>query len=319
MNKNSKNKASLKVPFRGFRGVFFLFFGLLACNPPTPIDNPEADLSMYITCVFEYVYAPGQHARGINSEREKRNFIGRPTADTHLGGWGGFIVAGFNHDVPNIAGKFDFEIFSNGIAPEPAIVYVMSDENGDGLPNGTWYELRGSEFRNPRTIRNYKLTYFRAVSDTANITWRDNQGNGNTGELISRSGGRFSADWWWSETTADSITFVGTRLPDAYINIGENTQHWIVPDSLFTWGYAENNQGTDYCRTNQSNKFDISNAVDADGNPVHLEHIRFIKIYTAVFQQAGWLNEISAEVRGARNLHHPSLSEQACVTCRPPN
>ena len=298
---------------------------LLACNPPTPIDepsidNPEVDLSMYITYVFEYVYAPGQHARDIDSEREKRNFIGPPTADTHLGGWGGFIIAGFNHNVLNVEGKFDFEVFSNGISPEPAIVFVMSDTNGDGVfdPNGTWYELKGSEFNHPKTIRNYTLTYFRAVSDTANITWRDNQGN--TGELISSSGGRFSAHWWWSETTSDSITFTCTRLPDAYFNhLSPPSQHWFVPDTLFTWGYAENNQGKDYCRTNQSNKFDISNAVDADGNPVHLEHIRFIKIRTSVFQQAGWLNEISAEVRGARNLHHPSLSEQVCKNCRPSN
>ena len=314
----------MKVPFRGFRGVFFLFCGFLACNPPTPIDDPEkVDLSMYITYVFDYVYAPGQHAPGISSEVEMRNFIGRPTADTHLGGWGGFIIAGFNHDVPNVAGKFDFEVFSNGIAPEPAIVFVMSDTNGDGVfdPNGTWYELRGSEFDNPETIRNYTLTYFRAVSDSANITWRDNQEN--SGELISIRSGLIvpSADWWCRETTTDSITFTCVRLPDAYVNrpAPNMPQNWIVPDTLFTWGYAENNQGADYCRMNQSNKFDISNAVDADGNPVHLEHIRFIKIRTSVFQQAGWLNEISAEVRGARNLHHPSLEERACLDCRPPN
>ena len=291
--------------------------GFLACNQPT--IEKEEDLSMYITYVFEYVYAPGQHAQGRNSEQEKRNFIGKPTVDVFLGGFGGYIIAGFDRNVPNVAGEFDFEIFSNGIAPEPATVFVMSDENGDGLPNGTWYELKGSEFNNPATIRNYKLTYFRTVSNSENITWRDNQGN--SGELISIKNGSVvpSFDWWWSETTADSITFVGTRLPDAYVNIGENTQHWIVPDSLFIWGYAENNQGTDYCRINQSNKFDISNAVDADGKPANLQHIRFIKIQSAVFQQAGWLNEISAEVRGARNLHHPSLSEQTCIACRPPN
>jgi len=35
---------------------------------------------------------------------------------------------------------------------------------------------------------------------------------------------------------------------------------------------------------------------------VNLPHIRFIKIQTAVFQQAGWLNEVSTEVRGAKDL-----------------
>jgi hypothetical protein len=60
--------------------------------------------------------------------------------------------------------------------------------------------------------------------------------------------------------------------------------------------------GTDYDATVGANKFDISNAVDSLGNAVTLKSIRFIKIQTAVFQQAGWLNEVSTEVRGARDL-----------------
>ena len=38
------------------------------------------------------------------------------------------------------------------------------------------------------------------------------------------------------------------------------------------------------------------------GNAIKLPSIRFIKIQTAVFQQAGWLNEVSTEVRGAKDL-----------------
>jgi hypothetical protein len=298
MNKIFKYKTNFKVNFWILSILFFLF----SCGNNEPEKPEEEDLSMYITEVFEYVYAPGQHAQGRNSEEEKRNFIGKPTRDTHLGGFGGYIIAGFDHNVPNVAGKFDFEIFSTGAAPEPGMVFVMSDENGDGLPNGTWYELRGSEFDNPKTIRNYSLTYFRAKSDTENITWRDNQGN--SGELISGFGGQYSSNWWWSETKTDSITFTGTRLPDSHVNVSTgNNEHWIVPDTIFTWGYAKNNQGSDYNRTNRSNQFDIANAVDENGNPVYLPHIRFIKIQTAVFQQAGWLNEVSTEVQGARSLH----------------
>jgi hypothetical protein len=52
----------------------------------------------------------------------------------------------------------------------------------------------------------------------------------------------------------------------------------------------------------RKNLFDISNAVDASGNAVNLAGIRFIKIQSAVFQVAGWLNEISTEVSGAADL-----------------
>ena len=42
--------------------------------------------------------------------------------------------------------------------------------------------------------------------------------------------------------------------------------------------------------------------MDASGNAVKLTSIRFIKVQTGIFQQAGWLNEISTEVYGAADL-----------------
>jgi len=285
--------------------VFLFFLSLfISCESPIIPDEKVEDLSMYITDVFEYIYAPGQHAQNRNSE-EKDKFIGKPDVDLYLGGFGGYVVAGFDHNVPNVEGEYDFEIFSAGASPEPAIVYVMCDENNDGLPNETWYELKGSEHNNPETIRNYSLTYYKAKSDSANIFWKDSQGN--AGELMSDYSGRYTSNWWWNEIKTDSITLTGTRLPDAYINQpSENVpQNWIVPNSLFAWGYAENNRSEiDYDKTNKSNKFDISNAIDENGNHFKLEHIRFIKVQTAIFQRAGWLNEVSSEVKGARSLHY---------------
>jgi hypothetical protein len=83
--------------------------------------------------------------------------------------------------------------------------------------------------------------------------------------------------------------------------VGE-TEMWAVPNDRFVWGYAENNFGTDYNNTSGSNRLDISNAVDSVGNSVSLPTIRFIKVQTAVFQQAGWTNEVSSELRGAKEL-----------------
>jgi hypothetical protein len=277
--------------------LFTITFLLISCD----WFQEPAKSSAYITTVFDYVYAPGQHAL-LAKKTDVSNFIGEPTNDKgflYLGGFGGYVVAGFDHNVVNGDG-FDFEVIAlKGASPEPGIVYVMSDTNGDGLPNEAWYELKGNQFSNSK--RHYWVRYYKAVSQTSNVTWKDSEGK--TGELKSGFGSTYSSAWWWTATTTDSITLSGTRLPDSYINTSTTgTENWIVPATLFTWGYAKNLNGTDYDSDLGANKFDISNAVDSLGNVVNLPNIRFIKIQTAVFQQAGWLNEVSTEVRGAKDL-----------------
>lgn len=289
LTKSSIFKLSLSL----FLALSFLF---VSCKENEP--NSSSD---YISEVFEYVYAPGQHAKEAN-ETDKLNFIGEPSTEKgwlYLGGFGGYVVAGFNHDVKNGEGA-DFEVYAlQGASPEPAVVYVMQDVDADGKPNETWYELKGNQFDN--TKRNYWLRYYKALAETNNITWKDSDGK--TGELISGYGKNSSAEWWWPQTTTDSITFRGSRLPDSYDNSSSGgVQLWTVPAGRFTWGYAENIKGFDFDSAVGSNKLDIANAVDSLGNAVNLSTIRFIKVQTAVFQQAGWMNEVSSEVRGAKDL-----------------
>lgn len=305
----SKNKFSASF----FSQIFLLLFSFLlfSCggnndvkNPDDKDENETEDLNAYITEVFEYVYAPGQHAES-RKKTDAEKFIGKPYNDVYLGGFGGYIIAGFNHNVKNEQGEYDFEVFSSGVSPEPAVVYVMCDENGDGLPNEIWYELKGNLFDNEATIRNYSVTYYKPESDEMNIRWTDDRGN--SGELIEGNNvGRTTAHWWWEETKEASITFTGTRLSDSYVNqpTTDVPENWIVSKELFQWGYAENNYGVDYNNESKSNRFDISNAVDENGNMVDLPHIRFVKIQSAVFQQPGWLNEVSSEVKGAKDLHY---------------
>lgn len=40
-------------------------------------------------------------------------------------------------------------------------MWVMQDENGDGLPNDTWYEVKGSEYGKAETDQDYAVTYYR--------------------------------------------------------------------------------------------------------------------------------------------------------------
>lgn len=280
-----------------FLSFILILFQLISCKRNDAVVN-----SPYISTVFAYVYAPGQNAKTAEPT-DTANFIGAPSSDKgwlYLGGFGGYVIAGFDHDVINGAGP-DFEVFNlQSISPEPAIVYVMSDTNGNGKPDDTWYELKGNQFSNSK--RNYRVTYYKALTDSANIRWKDSEGN--SGELISGYGSKFSSGWWWTATQTDSICFQGTRLPDAYINQStDSIPYWVVPHDRFTWGYAENVYGQDFESVSNGNKLDISNAVDSLGNPININKIRFIKVQTAVFQQAGWLNEVSSEIRGAKDLH----------------
>jgi hypothetical protein len=280
--------------------LLFLFFG--SCSNEGQMDL--RDMSAYISTVYDYKYAPGQHASLISKDCNGSDFAGKPWAPgktyTSLGGWGGYIVAGFGHTVKNAAGN-DFVVYTQpGPASEPAVVYVMPDTNGDELPNdGDWIELKGSESGNAETIHNYQVTYTKPVG-SGNVKWRDNLGN--HGELIPVFD---SSSWWWQGYgDQNEVTFSGVRLPNAYSNSSTqpDVENWIVRSGLFSWGYAECYGNQDYNSDLKANLFDISNAVDAEGNAVNLSGIRFIKIQSAVFQVAGWLNEISTEVSGAADL-----------------
>ena len=263
-----------------------------------------SSFSPYISKIFDYQYAPGQHASLIPSDLKGADFIGQPWTGskiyTSLGGWGGYIVAGFDHSVVNNEGA-DFAVYTQpGAGSEPGIVYVMADTNNDGLPNdGDWLEIKGSEYNNPETIHNYQVTYYKPVG-SGNVKWSDNKGR--SGELIPAFN---SSSWWWEGYgNKNQVTFSGSRLPDAYINNSTqpDVENWLVKPGLFTSGYAECYYDLDYNSYLKANLFDISSAIDQSGNKVNLSHINFIKVQSGVFQIAGWLNEISTEVSGAADL-----------------
>ncbi len=260
--------------------------------------------SPYITKVFDYQYGPGQHAALIPSDWKGDDFIGQPWSGTKrytsLGGWGGYIIAGFDHVISNGTGG-DFAIFTQpGPASEPGVVFVMNDANGDGIPNdGEWAEIRGSEYDHPETIHNYQVTYYKPAGN-GNITWKDNKGS--SGELIPVFD---SSSWWWAGYgNKTEVTFSGVKLPNAYQNssIQADIENWVVRPGLFSSGYAECYNNLDYNNSLKANIFDISNSVDNSGHKVSLSGISFVKVQSGVFQIAGWLNEISTEVSGAADL-----------------
>lgn len=266
---------------------------IIPVRPVTPTS------SKYISKVFEYLPAPGQHINQvtIGSPEQAQKLVGGTSNSVSLGGFGGYIIFGFDHSITNKLDA-DLAIYGNPIGPpnhfaEPGIVMVSQDKNGNGLPDDEWYELAGSEYSKSTTIKNYEITYTNPKAAT-NVTWTDNQGK--SGEVLNISRGArnyyplFAAN-------QEKITFKGTLLPSTLSTIG------LVVNNPFEWGYADSYSVGDNYTTNQYNSFDISWAVDASGKKVNLATIDFVKVYTAQNVNASFLGEISTDIRGAADLN----------------
>ena len=272
-----------------------LFFGSCKKNEDPILPEPEAPIrpitdesNMYVTDLFDYLPAPGQFINKAPGNLASAKGILGGKGMVSLGAWGGSIVLGFDHTVINNEGE-DIIIYNNAMGnfAEPGIIYVMQDENGNGKPDDTWYELAGSDFGNDGYIRNYSVTYTRPDPVTADVPWKDNQGK--SGVVATNAFHKQSYFPEWIEENEYTIT--GSILSSKNINM---TNPSYITSASFEYGYADNTQGGD--------RLDISNAVDKDGKKITLKGIDFIKIQTGIQADMGWLGELSTEVLGVADL-----------------
>ena len=260
------------------------------------------------TIVFEYTPAPGQF---IN-ETKTGGFDGmQMTPDAaatyatqrmkekqfvSLGGFGGYIVVGFDHSIDN-TGSYDFGIVGNSFkgSSEPGIVWVMQDENGNSKPDDTWFELHGSETGKETTVRNYTVTYYRPSELQQPVKWTDNLGNEGEVDYLAQF---HKQDYYYPLwITADSYTLTGTCLDARNYNQSGNGTYWVQAE--YDWGYTDNFSVIDRLSDDtNANYFKISNAIDEKGNSVDLKYIDFIKVQTGCNTKSGWLGENSTEVFG---------------------
>jgi hypothetical protein len=140
---------------------------------------------------------------------------------------------------------------------EPGVVWVMQDSNGNGLPDDVWYELKGEYYNDPKAgKRRYAITFFKPrVNDVSNpygynIPWRDNEGGG----------GAWGGPYPYSVKGA-SLTVVLSRL--------------------------DVSRGRGYVDGGFSYEFNIADAAQADGSPVDLAFIDFVKVQCAVGFMSG--------------------------------
>ena len=249
--------------------------------------------SRYISKVYEYVPAMGQfinklpeYEEGDDAETMCRkceaaiaNNAGKMVS---LGGWGGYITFGFDHAVRNDEGR-DIQILGNAFymsgsteygSSEPGIVMVSCDENGNGLPDDRWYELKGCLYDDPTTEHHYARTYTRAADTLQNAIHKQ----------------PFYPQWM----TEDQYTLYGAKLaPQTQIISGQSVQR------ILEYGYVDNKPNADI----EGTSFDISWAIDEEGNSVHLSAIDFVRVYNASDEIISITGELSTEISGAIDLH----------------
>jgi len=274
--------------------------------------------------LLEYKPAPGQFIN-LPSSGTPGAASAICTSTDHLlslGAFGGYVVYAFEHPVENDPANpygIDFTIFGNPLTDaegavrwaEPGIVYVMKDENGNGIPDETWYEIAGSESFFSGTQVNFDLLYRNPGGILAlDVPWTAS--NGETGfikALDFYTQPYYPSSGYFPAIDPLELQFSGRRLsPLVYLN----EQGEMVCRSR-AFGYADNHQVKSMSSTYPDNPYtaeiegcggdaiDIGWAVDEQGRYVELDRIDFVKVATGVQEDGRWLGELSTEVRYIRD------------------
>ncbi|MGY4384275.1 hypothetical protein ACVWYN_001301 [Pedobacter sp. UYP24] len=264
-------------------GVFKFQYVLQVAVPEIPVSSAS---NRFVTTLFEFAPAAGQFMNEATwgNELSGSSIVGKQaTPGVCLGAFGGYVVYGFDHTVINKADDDDIIVYGNAFAnfSEPGVVWVMQDENGNGKPDDTWYELTGSEFGKEGYIRNYSVTYTRPTPPSLSVAWKDNKGGSG---VVKQSFHKLNHYPLW--ITSNEFTRTGTLLPSTGIKGSVS--------AALGFGYADNKAGGD--------KVDIANAIDKDGRKVVLKGIDFIKVQTGIMADLAFFGELSTEVTGIADL-----------------
>ncbi|MDE6490152.1 MAG: cell surface protein [Muribaculaceae bacterium] len=315
-------------------GVYDMSFDIIDQSTPYHHDfkitvlHEEVEYSAYISKVYEYCPAPGQFINEMplfeagdsyaDMVRKCEESIGGLNdVMISLGGFGGYVTFGFDHTVVNRPGEYDFMIYGNafyeltdisrrGGSCEPGIVSVSYDANCNGLPDDPWYELAGSEYYKPSTLKNLSITYRRPdpdrkpvadgtgfLCDLEYIPWSTSAGESGFMPKNTFHPQEYYPLW----LDADELTLTGTCLPRNAVDLSGTGRYYVLYS--YEWGYVDNHPN----EYQDLNSFKIDWAVDADGNHVELPGVDFIRVMTGINQYCGWLGETSTELSKARDLH----------------
>lgn len=293
------------IPPKGKELIVDHSSGLWEANITELPREATKESSAYINKVYDYLPANGQFVNELpkikeNATKEdviqavEANLVGKESSMITLGGFGGYVIFGFDHTVKNIPGKRDLRILGNAFpnSAEPGIIMVSYDINNNGIPDDPWFEIKGSEY--DKATKNYVFTMYNPVhgdwdeTEKTHIKWEDSLGD--TGFIAKNPFHKQSYFPAWIKE--ERIEYRGSRLPNNVVKDG------LVKLLAFEYGYADNVKND-----NEESAIDIDWAVDRNGKTVHLPGIDFVKVYTGHFQDGGVLGETSTEVAGAVDLH----------------
>ncbi len=251
------------------------------------------------TAVDDYLCLASQYTNNSNSAfgnygvMPERTLIGKTQAGTgeliSLGNFGGYIVYRFDdliyNDPKNPYGT-DFVINGNTMGgagfSEPGNVLVSQDGE-------TWYTLAGSDHYNNNALWNYTITY--TSNDKLKAEWTDSTGaSGISYNFPSEDGYPL---FNWTEDNKNSITVSGTLL------VAEGTDPYGSRTAAFpNWGYVDTGyKGLNpYIGGQAGEVFDLSWAVDENGQPVNLDWVKYVKVQTASNVDGGSIGEKSTEI-----------------------
>lgn len=291
------------------RGFFIVVLALLIF-----IDTE----AQYISEVLEYIPAPGQliNVAPWGTPSGVHSIEGNIQGSVSLGAFGGKVIFRFEDPVENDSQNpygVDFTIFGNPMPEwsEPAVVWVMKDENGNGEPDDSWYELAGSDYWFTSTIKEYRMSYTNPGGELArDVPWEDHLGNSG----IIRANSVHTQPYYPLLDSFPSIDPVSYTLEGTLLE-GLVYEHPTGMRSIRrAFGYADNqlrgsepyatpdNPYTREVEHSGGDAFDIGWAVDQEGAYVELDEIHFVKVQSAIQADGGWLGELSSELTGAIDI-----------------
>jgi hypothetical protein len=223
--------------------------------------------------------------------RELRNFApGQFTESGNGYGWslgsiGGYWMWSVEHrDKYGIGGN------AFGVWVEPGIVWVMEDQNRNGVPDEMWHELKGpSDVYDSSTARHVTMRYAVtwALMDSGvvngygqtirNNCWVDCKGRSGL------QGGGWPKDWG---VVGDWAAYTGTLIgDDGNIANGSYNKRGVVRQYPI-YNYQGKDRSLTYVDALGA-AFYLEDAMDARGNPVTLSNVRFVKVQTAECADGG--------------------------------
>jgi hypothetical protein len=265
----------------------------VTCTAPEGTHKHTGGVKAHATKACDYIPAPGQfvsYQAGSTKDKalqDLQTWCDRGAQGYfHIGAYGGYFIVGFDHSVENEPDAADLQIGGNAFSGwcEPGIVWVSQDENGNGLADDTWYELKGSETGKPATGQRIAITYYKPRTANSNVMWTDNIGRS---ESVDWNGFHLQASYFPMFIMEDYYTLIGTCLASTAGMSGT-----IETSSCYNWGYADN-LSTNGSRP--SGQFFIEDAIQVDGSPVNLKYIDFVKVHTGTTGKGAAVGEISTE------------------------